>query len=344
METLLRILKYLLSRRWVSIPLALFIGGYWLTSCCTVYIGPAEVGMRQVHFGSGSGIHKVPLHTGTHLVIPNYERVHVYPTYLQALNRSATPSEHSQSGSTSGPVVIQTADSYKVSVDATILYRIQDPHRVITTIGPGKMYEQTVVMPRSDYILRKALGELTAEEFYQGDKRLKQTKLATDLLRAEFGETGIEMVKILIRQFSYDKAYQHQIEQRKIQDQTVLKNRAESAAAREDAHKREIISIGQAAVHVAREKGSSEVAQLISDANLYQRTKAAEGDLLVKSAQAQGTELENRALEGAGAQAMVGQKLADLMKGVRVIIVPSTGQGSTNPLNMSELLRQFEVK
>ena len=78
------------------------------------------------------------------------------------------------------------------------------------------MYEQTVVMPRSDYILRKALGELTAEEFYQGDKRLKQTKLATDLLRAEFGETGIEMVKILIRQFSYDKAYQHQIEQRKI--------------------------------------------------------------------------------------------------------------------------------
>ena len=97
-------------------------------------------------------------------------------------------------------------------------------------------------------------------------------------------------------------------------------------------------------MHVAREKGSSEVAQLISDANLYQRTKAAEGDLLVKSAQAQGTELENRALEGAGAQAMVGQKLADLMKGVRVIIVPSTGQGSTNPLNMSELLRQFEVK
>jgi len=32
------------------------------------------------------------------------------------------------------------------------------------------------------------------------------------------------------------------------------------------------------------------------------------------------------------------------MKGVRVIIVPSTGQGSTNPLNISELLRQFEVK
>jgi regulator of protease activity HflC (stomatin/prohibitin superfamily) len=344
METFVRVLKYLLSKRWFSIPLVLFLGGYWLTSCCTVYVGPAEVGMRQVHFGSGSGIHKEPLRTGTHLVIPNYERVHIYPTDLQALNRTASREESNLGGHRADPIVIQTADSYKVSVDATVLYRIHDPYRVITTIGPGRTYEQTVVTPRSDYVLRKALGELTAEEFYQGDKRLKQTKVATDMLRAEFAETGIELVKILVRQFSFDKAYQQQIEQRKIQDQTVLKNRAEGAAAREDAHKREIISIGQAAVQVAREKGASEVAQLLSDATLYQRTKAAEGDLLVKTAQAQGTEMENHALEGAGAQAMVGQKLADLMKGVRVIIVPSTGQGSTNPLNISELLRQFEVK
>ncbi len=344
MDTLFRVIKYLLSKRWFSIPALLFLGGYWLTSCCTIYVGPAEVGMRQVQVGGRSGIQKEPLWTGTHIVIPSYERVHIYPTDLQALNRTATSSEHSTNGAASGPIVIQTADNYKVSVDATVLYRIHDPYRVITTLGPGRMYEQTVVIPRSDYVLRKALGELTAEEFYQGDKRLKQTKNATDMLRTEFATTGIELVKILVRQYSFDKAYQHQIEQRKIQDQTVLKNRAEGAAAREDAHKREIISIGQAAVQVAREKGTSEVAQLVSDANLYQRTQAAEGDLLIKTAMASGTELENHALEGAGAQAMVGQKLADLMKGVRVIIVPSTGQGSTNPLNMSELLHQFEVK
>lgn len=343
MDTLLRVIRYLLSRRWFSIPLALFIGGWWLSSCTTVYVGPAEVGMRQVYFGSNSGIHREPLQTGTHLVIPNYERVHIFPMDLQALNMSSSP-ERTQSGRTHDPIVIQIADSYKVTVDATVLYRIKDPHRVITMIGPGKMYESSVVIPTADNALRKALGELTAEEFYQGDKRLRQTKLASDMLRAEFDSKGIELVKLLIRQFSYDKAYQHQIEQRKIQDQMVFKNRAESAAAREDARKREIISMGQASVQVEREKGARDVAQLLSDANLYQRTKAAEGDLLVKSAQAQGTELENHALEGAGAQAMVGQKLADLMKGVRVIIVPSTGQGSTNPLNISDLLRQFEVK
>ena len=344
METLVNVVKYLLSQRWIRIPLILFLGGWWLSSCCTVYIGPNEVGIHAISFGSKSGIQKEPWQTGTHVVIPNYERVLIFPTDLQALNRSANPTESSKSSRSDGPIVIQTADNYKVSVDATVLYRIHDPYRVITTIGPGRMFESVVVIPRSDNALRKALGELTAEEFYLGDKRLKQTQAATEMLRTEFADKGIELVKILIRQFSYDKAYQHQIEQRKIQDQTVLKNRAESAAAREDAHKREVISTGQAAVQVEREKGAREIAQLIADANLYQRTKAAEGDLLVKTAQAQGTELENHALEGAGAQAMVGQKLADLMKGVRVIIIPSTGQGSTNPLNISELLRQFEVK
>lgn len=344
MSTVLSVVKYLLSKRWFSVPLILFILGYAFSSCTTVYVGPNEIGVHSIAFGSSSGIQKAPFRTGIHWVIPNYERVFRFPTDLQALNFTANAAENSKGSRSDGAIVIQTADNYKVSVDATVLYRIHDPYRVITTIGPGRMFESVVVMPRSDNALRKALGELTAEEFYLGDKRLKQTQVATEMLRAEFAEKGIDLVKILIRQYTYDKAYQHQIEQRKIQDQTVLKNRAESAAAREDALKREVISKGQASVQVEREKGAQQIAQLLSDAHLYQRTKAAEGDLLVKTAQAQGTELENRALEGAGAQAMVGQKLADLLKGVRVIVIPSTGPGSTNPLNMSDLLRQFEVR
>ncbi len=35
--------------------------------------------------------------------------------------------------------------------------------------------------------------------------------------------------------------------------------------------------------------------------------------------------------------------MADVLKGVKVIIVPSSGPGATNPLNIGEMLRQFEV-
>ena len=46
METLFKVLKFLLWRRWVMIPLSLFVGGYWLASCASVYVGPTEVGVR----------------------------------------------------------------------------------------------------------------------------------------------------------------------------------------------------------------------------------------------------------------------------------------------------------
>lgn len=344
MQTLVKVLKFLFWRKQVLIPLLVLWLGYELVSCSSVYVGPAEIGIRQVNLGSGSGIHKEPLRTGVHFVVPGYERVHIFPTELQSLDKTAR-SEHSQHehGRTTEAIHIQTSDGYQVTVDASILYRIRDPYLVITKVGPGKLYEDSLVIPRSDQALRKALGELNSEEFYQGPKRLLQTKQAFEALKPELEQKGIELVKILVRRITYDQAYQHQIEQRKIQDQVVFKNHAEQAAAKEDAHKRQVISAGQAAIRVELEKGKREVAQILADADLYRRQRAAEGDLLVKTAQAQGTELENRALEGAGAQSMVGQRLADVLKGIKVVIVPSTGQGGTNPLNIGDLLRQFEV-
>lgn len=325
------------------VPLLIFFAGYTLVSCATVYVSPAESGIKQVYYGGSSGLQERVLHTGTHFIVPGYERVHIFPTDLQTLDMSEH-GEKSTSGRSTEAIRIQTSDGYRVTVDASVLYRIVDPYTVITKVGPGKLYEDSVVIPRSDKALRKALGELNSEEFYQGPKRIHQTKVAFDSLKPELAEKGIELVKILVRRISYDPAYQHQIEQRKIQDQMVFKNRAESAAAKEEAHKREMVSTGQAAVQVEREKGSREVAQILSDANLYRRTKAAEGELLERTAQATGTELNNRALQGAGAQALVAQRMADLLRGVKVIVVPSSGPGSTNPLNMGELLRQFEVR
>jgi regulator of protease activity HflC (stomatin/prohibitin superfamily) len=344
MQTVLKLLKFLFWRRTVIVPLAILFIVYELTSCATVYVGPAEIGVRQVYYGGGSGIHKDPIYTGTHFVVPGYERVHVFPTDMQSLDKTALGEQvQHEHGRTTEPIHIQTSDGYQVTVDATILYRITDPYLVITKVGPGKLYEDSVLIPRSDQALRKALGELNSEEFYQGPKRRLQTSKAFDALKPELEHKGIELVKILVGRITYDQAYQHQIEQRKIQDQVVFRNRAEQAAAKEEAHKRQVISQGQATVRVELEKGKREQAEILSDANLYRRQKAADGDLLVKTAIAQGTELENRALEGAGAQSMVGLKLAEVLRGIKVIIVPSTGQGGTNPLNISEMLRQFEV-
>lgn len=337
-----RLLRLLLLRKWVLVPGVLLIIGYTATNCATVYIGPAEVGVLQVFFGGSAGIQKEPLATGIHFVLSGYERAHKYPTALRVLDMSRSR-KHGKNVRVTGPIRIQTSDGYQVTLDVTVLYRIKDAYLVMTKIGPGKLYEDSLVIPRSDRVLRQTLGEPNSEQFYQGPKRIAEVDNAFKKLKPELAEKGIELVKLLVRNITYDRAYQSQIEQRKIQDQMVFKNRAEGAAARAEAHKRQIISQGQAAVKVEIEKGEREVAKILADANLERRKKAADGDLLVKTAMATGIQLENRALQGGGSGNLVGQKLADLLKGVRVIVVPSTGAGGTNPLDVGSVLRQFEA-
>lgn len=345
MQTFLRVLKFLFWRKLVLIPLACLFIVYILISSSTVYIGPNQVGIlrKKLKTGTHEGIQKTPLHTGIHLQIPFYEQIDLFPTDLQSIDMT-NHGENSRAGRTTQAITIQTSDGYQVTLDVTILYRIADPYTILTSIGPGKLYEDSVVIPMSSKFLRKALGELNPEDFYNKEKRISQAQIAFNELKPKLAEKGIDLLKLLIRKISYDEAYQSQIEQRKIQDQMVFKNRAESAAAREEARKRQIISTGKAAIQVEKEKGKQAVAQIISDANLYKRSKDAEAQLLIKTAQAQGTELENKALEGTGASALVGLKMADVLRGVKVIIAPSNGPGSTNPLNLEDMLKQFEVE
>ena len=84
--------------------------------------------------------------------------------------------------------------------------------------------------------------------------------------------------------------------------------------------------------------------KLEAEADLYRRKRAAEGDLLVKLAEAQGTELENQALRGVGSENMVGMRMADALRGTRIIVLSTDGEGGMNPLDLKTLLRRFDVK
>jgi regulator of protease activity HflC (stomatin/prohibitin superfamily) len=147
-----------------------------------------------------------------------------------------------------------------------------------------------------------------------------------------------------VRKYVYDQRYQNAIEQRKIQDQTVYKNEAEAKAATAAAAKNKIVAEGAAAVQIELARGEGEVKKLEADADLYRRKRAAEGDLLVKLAEAQGTELENQALRGKGSENMVGLRMADALRNTQVIVLPTDGDSGTNPLDLKSMLRRFDVR
>jgi regulator of protease activity HflC (stomatin/prohibitin superfamily) len=323
---------------------AAWLGIYVLGSSCSTYVPPNMIGIRQVYFGSGAGIKPETYQPGLHFIIGGVERLHLFPRDLQVINFSSSSSEQSQQSRQADSIKIQTSDGYNVQLDVTLIYRIKDPYHVFTEAGPGRAFEDRLVIPRADRILRKTLGELNSEEFYQGPKRIEKAKAAHDQLVTEVAGYGIEIEAVLVRGYTYDPKYQQMIEGRKIRDQTVFLRQAEAKAAIEQRKRDTMVAQGAANQETELSRGRAEVEKLRAQADLYQRKRAAEGRLLVELADAKGTQLENTALQGAGSENLVGLKMADALRGVRVIVLPSDGKGGTNPLDLGELLRKFQVR
>lgn len=306
-----------------------------------------EVAVRQVYFGPGSGIQSEPLYgPGTHLVLPGYERLHTFPRNVQTLDfndaeRSFAAAKLGVNYHWAPSIRIQTSEGYQVTVDVTVLYRVSDPYTVLTKVGQGRLFETQVVERRADKILRETLGALNAEDFFNDDIRMTRVGEAQAALSEEVAEWGIQVWGVLLREYSYDERYQQAIEDRKIQDQRVFKNQAESLSAARGAERDRVMAQGDATINVEQERGRAEVRKIAAEADAYYRERIAAGDLLVALAEAEGTELENRALRAVGAANLVGLEMAKTMEGVEVIVVSTTGDNAVNPLDLNTLLEGF---
>lgn len=327
---------------WLLVGVPLFIR--ITAGACTTYVPPNMVGVKQVYYGSAAGIRKELYWPGLHFVAAGAERLHLFPRDVQGLNFSASTSETSAQFRMAPSIRIQTSDGYQVQLDVSLLYVLEDPYKILTEAGPGRAFEDRLVVPRADRILRKTLGELNSEEFYQGPKRIEKSQAAHDQLAAELKPFGIRVDGVLVRNYTYDAKYQAIIEGRKIKDQTVFLRQAEAKAAIEQRKRDTAVAEGKAHSDVELARGRAEVAKLNAQADLYSRRKAAEGKLLVELAEARGTELENAALKGAGSENMVGLKMAEALGGARVLVVPTDGKDGMNPLDLPSMLRKFEVR
>jgi regulator of protease activity HflC (stomatin/prohibitin superfamily) len=338
------LLKWLARRRAVWIV----VGGWLLirigTAVCATYVPPNMIGIKQVYFGSGAGIRPGTYGPGVHFVVSGVERLHLFPGDLQTLNLSDSASEMSTQTRSAPSIKLQTSDGYNVQLDVSVLYRIRDPYRVFVEAGPGRAFEDRLVVPRADRILRRTLGELNSEQFYQGPLRIQKAHAAHDQLATELDSLGIEVKAVLVRRYVYDDKYQQLIEMRKIKDQTVFLQQAEAKSAIEQRKRDTIVAEGKANQEVELSRGKAEIEKLHAEADLYQRKRAADGKLLVALADAKGVQLENEALQGAGNENMVGLKMAEALQGLSVVVLPSDGKDGSNPLDLAGLLRKFQVK
>lgn len=309
-----------------------------------VYVEPNEYGIKINRFGFNKGVQKDVYKTGLQFVIPGMQEMEVMPRDIQVLELTNYPRTAARYSRIERAAHIQTSDGFFVDVDVSILYRIVDPYVVFTTIGPGRLFEDNGIIPKTEPALKATLGALTTEEFYNSPLRVEKTDRAKELLNAELKSKGIEVEQVLVRYFRYSDEIQKNIEEKKLKDQLVFKNQAEGRAAIEEATLKKITQEGKVTVAVEMEGGQAYVTKRLAEKDRYVRTKHAEADLLVKLAEAQKVKLKNAALQGKGSDRMVGLKMADVYKGLDVVVLPSDGKSGVNPLNLDKTLQMFDVR
>ena len=328
--------------------LALLIGAiivlFILYNSFFVYVEPNEFGIKQKKFGINRGIQEEPFGTGLHFIIPMIQRMHYLPRDIQVLELTNYPQTASRFARQERAAHIQTSDGFFVDVDVSILYHIKDPYKVFTKIGPGRFFEDNGIIPKAEPALKDTLGKLTTEEFYNSPLRVEKTMAAREKLNEALEEKGLYVDNVLVRYFQYSDEIQRNIEEKKLKDQLVFKNQAEARAAIEEATLKKIEQEGKVNVSVEMEKGKAYVTKKRAEKDLYYRKKTAEADLLVKLAEAERVRLKNESLKGVGAERMVGLKMADVYKGLDVIILSSDGTTGVNPLDLDKALKLFDVR
>lgn len=316
-----------------------------LYSTLFTYVRPYEAAIRESRYGGGLDAEPRP-GPGLYFTGPGVT-FHRFPTTVQSLTMTSSDAEdyqgRAEDNRTVGSLEIDSSDGSKIRIDATILYRITDPYLVLTRAGRGRMFEDNVVVPKSQQALKEALGRLKAEDFYSENLRVEATTAAKVSLGKAVEEFGLAVDHVLIRQYYYQTEYQHQIEQRKVQDQLVFTNQSAAEAAKMEAMRAKLEAEGKASYDVELRRGEAEVTKLLAEGELYSRKRRAEADLLTQLAQAEGTELENAAYRSSrGADNLVGLEMAETLEGIDVIFLQG-GPGGVNFLDLASTLKMFDV-
>jgi len=286
---------------------------FFLRGCVLTYVSPGQIGVRQVSYGPTKGLRKEPVQPGYRREISSYEKIHTFPRDVQVVEFTNSPSEMGPGHRQMPAVNVPTVDGYPVNVDVTVLYRIKDPYKLASKFGFGKGYEEAVVIRFTDPLVKRYLGELRAEQFYH-EARLARVHALKEELRRRFEPNGMALVDVLIRQYDYPETFQALTEQKKIQDQSVLANRALAKQAEVQTRLNQTKAEGQNLINVKTSEFNAQITEINAKKDLYERQKRAEADLLIKSAEANGTEQINRALEGAGSA-----KLLKLRRGLALL-------------------------
>ena len=296
-----------------------------------------EVGIK---IGKIFGADEVVTPGTTVTVFPFMHDWYVFDTKTQALEMKGDVG----GGGGGDELDFKTKDGNDIGVDVTVLYHI-DPVKApnVLRVVATDMDEvkQGLVRPLARSIPRDALNNLSSEEFYDSDKRSAAETKAEENLAKVLEPYGIICERVVLGNYRFHPAYQAAIDAKKVADQAVNKNRSAADAAVKEWQRELETAKGQVSQIIAAEKGKAEQAHLQADAYFEAKKLEADAILAEKTANAKGIQKLKEAYAGAGGRTMVKLKIAESLKGKRIVLFP-TSDGAMN-IQRTDVNRYLET-
>lgn len=294
---------------------------------CLRSTGATEVGIR---IGKLFGADQIVTPGKTVIVVPVLHDWYLYDTRTQNL-------EMKMASGVNDELEFKTKDGNDIGVDVTVLYHV-DPQQAPTVLrkvaSDMEELELAVVRPLSRSIPRDSLNELSSEEFYDSDLRAAKEAQALEHLSRALAPYGVVCERVVLGNYRFHDKYQEAIDAKKVADQAVNKNRSSAEAAIKEWERELETTKGQVGQVIAAERGRAQQAHMQADA--YYEAKKLEADAILaeKTASAQGVRRMREAIAGGGGRTMVKLKIAEALKGKRIVLFPTSesalGVQSTN--------------
>jgi regulator of protease activity HflC (stomatin/prohibitin superfamily) len=319
-------------------------------SGCVLYsTDSTEVGVRTRKFaliGKKGVEDKVYAPGSTYFFLPFINDWHTFDTKLQNLEMVFERSRGDRR--TQDDLLFKTIDGNDISLDVIIAYRLdaqKAPYILQNVADDDRTLREKIVRTIARSKPRDIFGELTTEEFYVADKREAQSQRAKDVLQEMLGPLGIVVEKVLTKDYRFNKEYQKAIEDKKVADQQVQKNKSAQHAALEEYKRKLEEAKGEVNKMIADADGTYRKAKIEADVYYEKQQLLAEAIKAEGVAEAKGIREMNNALAGSGGEAFVKLRIAEALQGKQIMLLPvSEGGLNLKTTDINQLIGAMGVK
>ena len=334
----------------LSILLVLTVSLLLSTSGCALRTtGDTEVGVRTKKFAliGKSGVEDRVYEPGTtHFFLPFINDWHTFDTKLQ--NMEMTKEVGRGDRSSRDDLNFKTIDGNDISLDVIIAYRIdreRAPHIVQFVATNDQLLREKVIRTIARSKPRDIFGEMTTEGFYVADARERQSQKVKEVLQAIVDPMGIIVEKVLTKNYRFNTQYQKAIEDKKVADQRVEKNKSAQRATLEEYKRKLEEAKGEVNKMVADADGEYQKAQIEADVYYEKQQLLAEAIKTEGIAEAKGIQEMNNAMLSAGGEAFVKLQIAEALTGKKIVLLPvSEGGMNLKTTDINQLINTMGVR